>query len=281
MKIIINENIDVLTNEDEKKIILNLDKTPCICYNEISSIELSNIKNKVQLSNVNVNDINDIIRSIRSNYMKNKIIKRHRLLDVNSKKIYKDYEINNDVLFLCKKYDLSPLNILRHIFNKKYNQKLKKIDQRILKEEDKIQLEIAKKNDIYSLLDNITIAQNATLYEIDIENYLKDNNIEYKTQEDLTKEQIKKYGHAINTPDFLITSELYINDFKINWIDAKNYYGSNNKFVRDSIKKQIKKYISEYGNGSIIFKLGFTLGNINDNVKLLSYRSLFTSKIKY
>ena len=49
----------------------------------------------------------------------------------------------------------------------------------------------------------------------------------------------------------------------------------------NSFKKQIKKYISEYGNGSIIFKLGFTLGNINDNVKLLSYRSLFSSKIKY
>ena len=35
-------------------------------------------------------------------------------------KILDDYENNNDILFISKKYDGSPLNILRLIFNQKY-----------------------------------------------------------------------------------------------------------------------------------------------------------------
>jgi len=44
---------------------------------------------------------------------------------------------------------------------------------------------------------------------------LDKNNIKYKTQEELVAEQIKNHGVPINTPDFLIKSDLYINGRKI------------------------------------------------------------------
>ena len=51
---------------------------------------------------------------------------------------------------------------------------------------------------------------------------------------------------------------MYINDIKINWIDAKNFYGSNIRFTKQKTIKQISKYINEYGTGTIIYKLGFS-----------------------
>ena len=43
---------------------------------------------------------------------------------------------------------------------------------------------------------------------------------------------MKKYNKAINTPDFLILSNLEINGIKINWIDAKNFYGAYTYLIR-------------------------------------------------
>ena len=71
--------------------------------------------------------------------------------------------------------------------------------------------------------------------------------IRYKTQLELSDEQIRLEGISYNTPDFLILDELYINGNKINWIDAKNFYGSNTKFMIKKIKSQTKKYIYKCG----------------------------------
>jgi hypothetical protein len=74
---------------------------------------------------------------------------------------------------------------------------------------------------------------------------------------DAVDEQIKINGKPINTPDFLIKSQFVINGKKINWIDAKNFYGSNIKFIKTKINKQIVKYNQAYGSGCIIFSLGY------------------------
>jgi len=52
-------------------------------------------------------------------------------------------------------------------------------------------------------------------------------------------------------------SNLYINGFKVNWIDAKNYYGVNTYIIKNNINKQSKKYINNFGSGCIIFRYGF------------------------
>ena len=90
----------------------------------------------------------------------------------------------------------------------------------------------------------------------------------------LTIEQIEKYGKPINTPDFLILSDFYINNKKINWIDAKNFYGANTFLIRKKIKKQVRKYINEYGYGSIFFSLNFSSKLNFDNVLLINFNSI-------
>ena len=242
-------------------------------FGAITDKELIKIQNKVLIKyNITINL--QIIASIISTYKKDYIIKHYYRLSKYQKYILDNYK-SKGIIYLVYKIKLSPMTILRFIFSKTYNKKLRElISNNLLNTFDKQQLNISIDNDIYANLDQTTQSIESLKFEKQIENYLIKHNIKYITQEDLTKEQIIKYNHAINTPDFLIKSNLIINNHKINWIDAKNFYGSNINFVKDKINKQIKKYIKEYGSGCIIFNHGFNSEIQFNNVLILDYDSL-------
>ena len=268
--------LNIISDNVEKYIITK------ISFNNFGIIkenELINIQQKV-LTKFNQLIDQNIIASIRSAYMKEFIIKHHHRLNKYSSYILDNYK-STDILELSSKLSLSPMTIIRFVFDKIYKQKLKQlINNNLLNSYDRSQYDIATQNDIFANLDQINLSIESFKFEKLIEAYLINNNIRYQTQEDLSQEQIKKYGHAINTPDFLIVSEFIINNHKINWIDAKNFYGSNNKFVIDKITKQIRKYIKEYGTGCIIFNHGFNSKLKFEHVIILDYQSLINSNIK-
>lgn len=236
--------------------------------------EIDRIAMKVKkLYNNNINP--KIVISINSSFMKNYIIEHYNNLSKYSNKILNDYN-NINVLKLSEKYDLSPVTIIKFIFEKKYNMKLSKIVKniKILNDYDKKQLHTATNNDAYYTLDQTNQQQEAINFEKKVEDFLIKNNIKYSTQEQLSEEQIKKYGKAVNTPDFLINSEFSIDGMKIHWIDAKNFYGANIRFIKNKIKKQVIKYIDEYGDGCIVFNLGYNEMLKIDNVMFVSYEDL-------
>ncbi len=278
MSIRLNIRLTPLGNEIERYIIKRLDKNPPKSYAPIMSNEINQIKkdtsNRFPDSSNKITD--NLIRSIRSGYMKNHMINRHHYLIKNSDKIIKAYEDGKNVLTISGQFDISPLNILREVFARKYNTKLTKIilNQKILSEYDKEQLQLAIDNDDYALIDNSEVMKESANFEKQIEEFLKSYNIKYLTQEDLVKEQIKTHGHPINTPDFLIKSDLYINNYKINWIDGKNFYGSTVPFIKDKIKKQTKKYLNTWGSGSIIFSLGSNENLKYTNILFLDFSNL-------
>ncbi len=277
MNIIKNIRIPIksLPNKVEKFIIRRLDKNPPKSYAKISDSELSKIyKQSVNRFPSDSSLITDqLIKSIRSGYMKNHMITRHSNLKKNKDKIISDYKNGLDVLKISGMYDISPLNILREVFLDKYKTKLSKLilNPNLMSEYDYFQLKEAIDNDEYALIDNTQVFKDSIEFEKKIENFLKSNSIKYKSQEELTKEQIKSHGKPINTPDFLIKSDLYINGFKINWIDAKNFYGSKIPFVKDKIKRQTLKYLHEWGPGSIIFSLGFNEKLKFTNILFIDY----------
>jgi hypothetical protein len=221
---------------------------------------MNNINEKYNLTN-NKLTINQII-SIKNIYTHDLIIKKYKHLLKNIKNIYNDYMKKKDILYLSKKYNYPPVGLFRIILKYKNKNKKQIYDilnnpTQFLNDVNKMQLQIALNNDIFL---NVSSEQNiyATNFELDIENnILKKNNIQYMTQNELSKEQIKLYGKPINTPDF-VTFNLNINNVQINWIDAKNYYGANINFVYDKTLKQIEKYINTYGMGCIIYKYGFS-----------------------
>jgi len=85
------------------------------------------------------------------------------------------------------------------------------------------------------------------------------------------KKAIKKLKRK---PDFLILDDLWINGQKINWIDAKNFYGLNTQYLKKRIKHQTKKYLDVWGSGSIIFSLGFSSGLKIPGILFIDYYSL-------
>lgn len=282
MTVKININIRSLPNEIEKFIIKKLNKNIQKLYAKIQDDELNMVKSmtKNRFSNESFLISNELIKSIRSSFVKNHMVKKHFILKNNIEKIIKDYNEGIDILKLTSKYDISPLNILREIFYKKYGSKLSKliIKPDLLDPYDYSQLKIAIDNDEYALIDNSKILKESINFEKKIEDFLKSNSIKYVTQEELAKEQLKEFGRIINTPDFLIKSDFFINDRKINWIDAKNFYGTKIPFIKDKIKKQTLKYLDKWGPGCIVFNYGFNENLKFTNILFVDYFSLINKK---
>lgn len=263
-------NKDVIANSTEKKVIkmLLLDRSEYF-YNKLTDKEIDKIIDKI-------GEIKKcVIKTIKSTYIKEQIIHKYSHLKNNVKKITNDLS-NMNILEISKKYKNTPLTIIRIILQSYMSkEKVKKIfkNPSLLPSDIYKQFELAMNNDYYSISSKKQM-QEAINFELKIEEYLIEKKIKYKTQDMLSKEQIEEFGKAINTPDFLITSDLTINNKSVNWIDAKNFYGMNSKFIISKINKQIEKYINKYGPGCIIFSCGYNEKLNFNNVLLLSYDDL-------
>ena len=249
----------------EKYIISKTKQSAPKCYQFLSDKTINKIIKKIK-NKFNLNIDRHVIISINSSYMKDYIINNYYKVKKYEHQLLQEYPYTN-ILVLSGKYDLSPVTIFKIIFEEKYKMKLSLIikNKNILEEYDLKQFNNAMENDIYFQLDQSKSMNDAEIFERDVEKFLIKNNVKYKHQNQLIEEQTRIYGHAVNTPDFLIESELIINSNKINWIDAKNFYGANIKFLKNKIKKQIGKYINQYGSGCIIFRWGY-----NENLNIMN-----------
>jgi hypothetical protein len=244
--------------------------------------------NKLYDLDLNIN----LLYSIRSAYMSEKIMINNHKLIRKSKFLFDKYNENMNILQISQKYDFAPILILKQIFYKLKFSKNKVKDMfhsyiknnltdlsktyPPLKNYKRLiqQIPLAINNDKYNRIDQTEQIENSENFEIILGKYLTSKGITFKTQEMLVIEQIKKYGRPINTPDFLITSDLIINNKNITWIDAKNFYGANTKLINKSIKKQTKKYIDTYGFGCIVFSMNYSKKLNFENVMLIDYNEL-------
>lgn len=265
----------------EKYICLKLELNPYKSYAPMSEKEIENMYQRVlnKFTNTSIPIpkyfCKEIILSIRANLMRDHMITNHKKVLSSKHSIIDDYENGMGILELSTKYDGSPLNLLRLIFAEKFGKKLTQLikKNKILSPRDKKELELAISNDLYALINQNEVLKKSTNFELKIQKILDLNNIRYKTQEQLVEEQIKKSNIATNTPDFLILDDLFINGIKINWIDAKNFYGLNTPYIKKRIKHQTKKYLDTWGSGSIIFNLGFSSKLIVNDILFIDFYS--------
>ena len=179
-----------------------------------------------------------------------------------------------NIFIISKKYDVSPIRIIKlllkhhHVSNNNINKILilvskKKFD--MIKKKYPFNITFLKNikyvidNDIFNTVNQDIIKEYANKFESKVE-YSIDNvyKLKYKNEAQLIEEQKIKYGRPILTPDIYLLSDLYINNLKINWIDAKNYYGANTSIIINNLKKQINKYYDKLGSGAIVFSLGYS-----------------------
>ena len=143
--------------------------------------------------------------------------------------------------------------------------------------QDKNNILMAIENDAYTTINETQKLFYSKTFEDDIENILKKFNIRYKTQDELTLEQQKIYGKAINTPDFIVKSKS-----KYKWIDAKNFYGACTDFIVKKIKKQTKKYLESYGAGILIFIYFFCKeleNKLGKSIRCIGYSQIKSNNI--
>ncbi len=275
---VINNN--KINDKDEKYIINLILTNNKNIYNRLNDNEINNIINDVNTNTDNKYiNLKCIINSLKSTYITEKIMTGYINLKNNVQKIIKDYNKHDeihDILYLSKKYDNSPFTILRVIYSKRCSkEKIKQIfkNPSILNKYDYAQFMLALENDYYGIFHEIQTTESIK-FETKIEKFLTEKSVNFLTQNALSEEQINKYGYAYSTPDFLIKSNLVINNVKINWIDAKNFYGANMHFIKKKIKKQIEKYINNYGSGCIIFSCGFNEKIKFDDTLIICYEDL-------
>jgi hypothetical protein len=274
-------NIISLDSNIERYICSKLDLSPYKSYSKMSEKKINYLYEKVikKFENTSIQIpkyfCKEIILSIRANLIREHMILMHKKILLLKTSIITDYENGMNILKLSTKYDGSPLNLLRLIFTHKYDNKLTELIKKknMLSPRDEKQLEIGASNDLYALINQDEVLKKSNNFEFSIQNILDSLGIKYKTQNELAIEQIKELNKAINTPDFLILDDLIINGNKIKWIDAKNFYGLNNQYIKKRIKHQTKKYLDEWGSGAIIFNLGFCSELKLNNILFMDYYS--------
>lgn len=208
----------------------------------------------------------DAAISIRHIAIKQKIIKNYGRMNAKIAKIAREFKSGADIIFLSKKYDFPPLNLLRGIFLelKGYSAKdiytvfaAKVAPEKILNGRDLREFLIADDADAENTFSQQEISARAYETEMAFVAYVQSLGIKIRTQEELVQSQTIEFGRAIITPDILFVDTVYINGVRVHWIDYKDYAGTKTPFLYKSSLAQVAKYNEKWGPGALCFSYSF------------------------
>ncbi len=251
------ESIDSRIVNDEKHNAIFDD----IC-NVPGYVTLDGVKEISEIHGVHEN----IVKSLRSNHLRNKIRVNARRISRKIGHISKQYIQGISIEELSREYDYPKVNILRKILGKEYGLDRdatshlwrESPDSELIWED--INNEVLRKDWEASInSDEITSkvmtnnTQNvASVVEDKISVKLDRLGLKYKTEKDLREE-----GCGV-TPDFLLTDgSLIVNRTEIKWIEVKSFFGYPSSPKDRNILSQIKKCNKKLGKyGILIHKAG-------------------------
>jgi hypothetical protein len=196
--------------------------------------------------------------SLRKQLLRTKAIRRAGIISKQLKKLrHAYYKKKTGILAIAKRIDMPPL-MVRKILNRPETKR------------DKEQIKLAAKHDILECCDPNEVLKYADLYEDTVNEWLVKQKISFITQETLVRQQTKKFGRPVSTPDFLLKKPIMLNGHKVHWIDAKNYFGASQGFLLYKARQQAEKYRRRYGPGALCYSLGFSSAIHVDNTLVIS-----------
>ena len=184
-----------------------------------------------------------------------KTIKRHHIIKRNLSKLIKEWKSGKSIMSLAKKWDFSPILMgmmilqQRGMTKKEYWNCVKEpetIANQRIKEEIK---EIVKEDSVYSPWGNDIQVQRGIWGEEMLHNWLNENHLEYRTENDLR-------GKFSKTPDCLLNEPVRINGRIVSWIESKASFGDKIEFNKN-FKNQLSKYVEMFGNGIVVYWFGY------------------------
>jgi hypothetical protein len=181
-----------------------------------------------------------------------------------------------DPLAASKKYDISPLNALRLMFEDKYkpslsNRLFKSGDISVLDEVDANDVEMffrAERADSSGLFLQQTTGERSKLAEDVFVQRIRSLGIVLETEDDLKARNISP------TPDILFTDEVHLNGNRIYWMDFKDYAGTDIPFIWNKNRDQSKKYNDKWGYGAICYAYSYVEDLADENAELLAMAPL-------
>ncbi|MDP6195054.1 MAG: TPD domain-containing protein [Candidatus Poseidonia sp.] len=200
--------------------------------------------------------------SLRSALLQQKTVYSHHKLKSKARELARHYRSGTSVVALSKKYDFPPMNIFRVVLEamgwskKRIKDSLRNPSSMKQREQD--EFEAAEAADRVSSVDQSETQVKADLFEDILADWFEAQGIRLRRQPEMVKEQSELLGRPVRTPDLLFLDHVYINDQPVAWIDAKHFYGADVEFQRKKMKKQMNRYIEEWGSGAIMFRHGFS-----------------------
>jgi hypothetical protein len=203
--------------------------------------------------------------SLRAALNQEKAVFSHGRLQRRAREMLRKYEGGESVLSLSKRYDFPPVNLFRAIltgrnWSKNRIKETLREPEKKLKERDLVEFRKAEAEDRVTHVNQAETHHAADLFEKVLCDHFTANDVRYRTQTELLKEQVESEGRPVRTPDLLMLDHVEINGVPVAWIDAKHFYGAGLSFQRKKTQKQVNRYVEEWGHGAIIYRHGFCDG---------------------
>ena len=203
--------------------------------------------------------------SLRAALNQEKAVFSHGRLLRRAREMLRKYEGGESVLSLSKRYDFPPVNLFRAIltgrnWSKNRIKETLREPEKKLKERDLAEFRKAEAEDRVTHVNQAETHHAADLFEKVLCDHFTANDVRYRTQTELLKEQVESEGRPVRTPDLLMLDHVEINGVPVAWIDAKHFYGAGLSFQRKKTQKQVNRYVEEWGHGAIIYRHGFCDG---------------------
>jgi len=203
--------------------------------------------------------------SLRAALNQEKSVYSHSKLMRRSNELSRRYDSGESVIALSKRFDAPPVNTFRAILTGRgwtktrikdtLNKNPSKLNKR-----DREQFELAESVDRVSSVNQTETQTAAEVFEEILCSYFESVGVRFRRQEELLREQTKSEGRAIITPDLLLLDDVRINGIPCAWIDAKHFFGADLKFPKKKTQKQVDRYVTEYGQGALVYRHGFCDG---------------------
>lgn len=194
-----------------------------------------------------------LVRTLYTQKTSRDVKKRFHIVKQNSKKMLKEWKNGKTMMELAEKWRFPPVMTAMFLFLE--DGASKKEFWGYINDPDKLRSDVAtelreviEKDPVYSPAGNEEQRQRGIWGESLLQNWLDEQGIGYRTENDIRGEYEK-------TPDALLDEPMMFEGKKIYWVESKASFGDNTEFRYNS-RRQLEPYTKIFGPGVVVYWVG-------------------------